>query len=201
MPCYFLIYIHRATIISYLQNAFPKSDIGIAFIYCNYKEKDKQTVIGLIASLLRQLVERHDNIPDEVQELYASRLALKTRPGLMDYSKILQLIAAKYSKVFLVIDALDESNESHGTRSGLIKEIRKLPRNLHFLCTSRHIPDIEQQFGGSICQEVRASDIDVERYLVERIEQSARLNRHVTADPSLLNAITSNVVVKADGML
>lgn len=192
---------HRAAIISYLRNAFPKSNISLAFIYCNYKEQDEQTIIGLVASLLRQVVERCESIPNEVQELYTFHVARATRPVLTDYSKLLGLIAARFSTVFIVVDALDESNESDGTRSGLIREILKLPPNSQLLCTSRHIPDIEQQFEGSACLEVRASDRDVEKYLVERIEQSARLKRHAIADPSLVEAITSNVVAKVDGML
>jgi hypothetical protein len=140
-------------------------------------------------------------LPNEVRKFYKTHLALVTRPSLTDYSQLLQLIVARFSKVFLVIDALDESNESDGTRSCLVNEVRKLPSTLHLLCTSRHIPDIEQQFSGSALQEVRASDKDVENYLIERIKQSVRLKKHVIADPPLLDVITKNIVAKVDGML
>jgi hypothetical protein len=191
----------RATIIDYLQNAFPNPDISIAFIYCNYKEQEEQTVISLIASLLRQLVERRSSVPNEVQKLYKHHNSLRTRPSLTEYSQLLQLIVARSSKVFLIIDALDECNESNGTRSSLITEIQKLPPCMHLLCTSRHAPDIEQQFSGLPRQEIRASNIDVERYLVDSIKKNARLKKHVLADASLLDAIIGSIVARVDGML
>lgn len=191
---------NRATIINYIQRASPDPDIGIAYIYCNYKELEEQTITGLIASLIRQLVERRSAMPDEVQKLYQHHTGLGTRPRLADYSQLLQFIASRFSKVFLIIDALDECNESDGTRSGLIQEIRKLPRTLHLLCTSRHVRDIEQQFSGLPRQEIRASNIDVEKYLVGSIERHARLKKHVVADPSLGDEITRSIVTKVDGM-
>jgi len=130
--------------------------------------------------------------------MYSDHIALGSRPSLTGYSQLLRLIIASFSNVFLVIDALDESNE--GTRDGLITEIRKLPLRLHLLCTSRRIPDIEQQFSGSASQEVRASDNDVENYIVKRIEQNVRLRKHVNEDPRLLEAITRSLVAKIDGM-
>lgn len=140
-------------------------------------------------------------MPDEVRECYARHIGLGTHPSITEYPQLLQVIAARFSRVYLVIDALDECNDRGGTWSGLIKEIRKLPPNLHLLCTSRPVGDIEQLFSGSPCQEIRASKLDVEMYLLEYIEKDARLKKHVLADPSLLDEITGSIVAKVDGML
>jgi ankyrin repeat domain-containing protein 50 len=137
-------------------------------------------------------------VPDEVRTLYKHHNEQETRPSLTDYSKLLQLIITGFSKVFLIIDALDECNESD--RSGLITEIRKLPPSLHLWCTSRHLLDIEQMFNHSPKLEIRASNTDVERYLEDYIEQNRRLKKHVSSDPSLRDVITKTIVKKVNGM-
>ena len=45
--------------------ADPK--IGIAYIYCNYRRQDEQKIDDLLASLLKQLVERLPSLPDTVK--------------------------------------------------------------------------------------------------------------------------------------
>jgi hypothetical protein len=35
-----------------------EQETGVAFIYCNYKEKEDQSAVNLIASLLQQLIQR-----------------------------------------------------------------------------------------------------------------------------------------------
>jgi hypothetical protein len=150
--------------------------------------------------LLRQLIERCPATPEEVWELYKQHDKLGTRPSLLGYSQLLQVIAAKFSKIFLVIDALDECNDDDGTRTSLIGEIRRLPPSLHLLCTSRQIRDIEQLFIGTPRQEIRASDTDVGSYVMSSIEQNPRLKKQVLADATLLEEITRNIVAKVDGM-
>jgi hypothetical protein len=149
--------------------------------------------------LLRQLVEKYDGIPDKIRTFYTEHIALGARPSLADYSQLLQLAATRFSKIFLIIDALDESNED--IRGGLLREVRKLPPSSHLLCTSRHIPDIEQQLYDFAYQEVRASNKDVENYIVGSIEQNMRLRNLTTADPSLREVIITSIIAKVDGML
>jgi len=178
----------------------PSSNIGLAFIYCNYKERDSQTLANLIASLVQQLVQRSSTITDEVRALYAHHRSRKTRPGDAEYSKILRSLVASFSYVYIVVDALDECNESDGTRSKLIRELQRSPAHLHLLCTSRHFGDIEKSFTGASRLEIRASDTDVETYLLARISDESSLTEFCERDKTLERDIVEKVVEKADGM-
>lgn len=74
---------------------------------------------------------------------------------------------ASYSRVFIVVDALDESSASDGCRAGLVLELFCLRDTCKpsVSVTSRAIPDITQEFDEDVSKEIRASDRDVERYL------------------------------------
>src|SRR5205085_10842297 len=122
------------------------------------------------------------------------------RPTLGEWSKLLQSEVHRFSKVFIVIDALDECFEGDGSRWSFLAEIQKLHPSIHLLVTSRHISTIEHEFEKAACMEIHASDEDVRRYVEGRIEQERQLSRHVKADPALQETIINAIVEKAKGM-
>jgi ankyrin repeat domain-containing protein 50 len=138
--------------------------------------------------------------------LYRHHLRKETRPTLGELSKLLQskvrylLEVRRLSKVFIVIDALDECPESNRTRQSFLAEIRKLQSTVHLLITSRHIPAIEREFEKAARVEICASGKDVRRYLEGRIESEDRLVRLVKADPALQETIVNTIVKNAKGM-
>jgi hypothetical protein len=173
---------------------------GLAYVYCNYKELRNQTATNLIASLLQQLVQQQLNLSDAVIALYEKHINKRTRPSLVEYSNLLQSVVHDFSKVFIIIDALDEYIEEDGTRDHFLTEIRRLQPDIHLLVTSRWLPDIEHELKGLIRLEIRASDEDVTKYVKARIENGTRLKRYVNDDPTLLDAIIDTVVKNSQGM-
>ena len=176
------------------------NDIGATFLYCSYKEQVEQTPVNLIASLLQQLVLHRSIIPDELEDLYNSHVDKKSRPSLKECSKLLQAEIGRFSKIFIIIDALDEYIERDGTRDTLLNELRHLPFNIGLLVTSRYVSTIEYGFNSDRNLEIRANDRDVERYLKSRIARSSQLARHIKADPGLESDIVATIVKNAQGM-
>ncbi|UKZ83461.1 hypothetical protein TrVFT333_011270 [Trichoderma virens FT-333] len=117
-------------------------DIGLAYIYCNFKRQGKQMFEDLAASLLKQLSRKRSSLPD-------------------------CSVAAMYSKIFIVIDALDECEASNRSRSGFLSLVFGLRSYAvtNLFATSRHIPDIENQFKGSLKREIIPSDGDMHRFI------------------------------------
>src|SRR5438046_1366183 len=101
-----------------------REDAAIAYIYCSYREQHNQTVVNLIMSLLLQIVRKNDVIPDEIKSLYIEHRNMRSKR--MTCSKLLQQEVRRHSKVFIVIDALDECPESNGIRESFLAEIREL---------------------------------------------------------------------------
>jgi hypothetical protein len=82
-------------------------------------------------------------------------------------------VAAMYSRVFIIVDALDECQVSNGCRTRFLAEIFDLQkkRGANFFATSRFIPKITETFAGSKSIEICASKDDVQRYVVGHIGQ------------------------------
>ncbi|OPB40202.1 ankyrin repeat protein [Trichoderma guizhouense] len=170
-------------VVDYLYSQFyNNSKIGIAYIYCNFRMRDKQTIDDLLASVLKQLAEGQPCLPESVKDLYNRHKALRTRPSINEILTVLQSVTLLYSRIFIVVDALDECEEFSGCRMRFISELFNLQRSngANILVTSRFIPDIRDKFKGSTEVEIRAHDEDVRKYLESRIIQfgSAFLKTH-----------------------
>jgi hypothetical protein len=188
-------------VVDYLEQTINEQGIGVAFIYCNYKEKTNQTAVNLVASLLKQLVQAQSVIPSKLRWLYEQHIGRNTRPTLVECSELLHMELAAYSKVFIIVDALDECDETSGARRDLITRLLRLPPNVSLMITSRDVPSIQHKLSHFCRLEIRASDADVRTYLERRIEREERLARHVEADPALRHTILETIMKEVKGML
>lgn len=132
--------------------------------------------------------------------LYENHTLSQTRPSITEYTNLLRLAVQSYSKVLVVIDALDECNEVDGTRKALISELRKLKPQLNLLVTSRDIPNLQRQLQDATRLEIQASDEDIRNYIEERISSSDRLSMYVKKDSSLQKVMIDTVTKNAQGM-
>ena len=141
--------------------------IGIAYMYCNFRRQDEQKINDLLASLLKQLAETQLSLPSTVKELYNRHKTKRTRPSFDEISKSLQAITALYSRVFIIVDALDECQVSNSCRQRFLLEMFNLQANhgVNLYATSRFIPEITTKFQANISLEIRASKEDIGRYL------------------------------------
>ena len=171
--------------------------IGIAYLYCDFRRNYEQTIGDFLMCILRQLAQNQSSIPVSVQDLYHRHNKNQTRPSFEDISRALCSVAAMYSKVFIVVDALDECQVSEGSRSRLLSEIFTFQQkcNVNILATSRFIPEIIGKFKGHTWLEIRAHDEDVRAYLEGRISRSGRKFLR-----SLPESIKTKIIKAVDGM-
>lgn len=173
--------------------------IGIAYIYLNFRLRDDQKIESLMASLLKQLA-RSQSFPESVKHLYDQHRQRRTRPSADEISKVLQVVAAMYSKVLIIIDALDECHSFSDCGSKLLSYIFDLQANTAttFFATSRPIPDIEGQFKTHLRREISATNEDVCIYLDCHMSDLPRciLNR-----PDIQEKIKNEIASAVEGML
>ena len=186
-------------VVDYLLKMIQAEDVGIAYMYCTYRNRLEQTPIRLLASLLKQLLQERHFIPDGLRKLYEHHVQKSTFLALDEITTFLHSEMVGYSKVFIVVDALDECAHDDDTHEILLSELNALqttnPMNL--MITSRHILKIEQKFQEAIRLEIRASDADVQKYLEGHM---SRLASCVTKNISLQETIKSEIVKAVDGM-
>jgi Cdc6-like AAA superfamily ATPase len=176
------------------------ASVGIAYIYCNFRRNQDQKVVDLLATLLKQFSQGLASIPQHLRTLYESHESQRTRPSLEEISQTLQSVISEYSKAFIIIDALDECQDSVGDRKRLLAELFSLQSRtrLCLLATSRSIPNIEKEFEGrSIRMEIRASDHDLKRYIDENI---TRLPAFVLRNTDLRKEVVRSIIGAVDGM-
>ncbi|KAL7904030.1 ankyrin repeat-containing domain protein [Trichoderma velutinum] len=161
-------------VVDYLNSKlYNDSKTGIAYIYCNFKKQEEQKIYDLLASVLKQLAESQSWLPESIKNLYNRHKAKRARPSLDEILTVLQSVTMIYSRIFVIVDALDECQASSGCRARLISELSNLQmRNgANIFATSRFIPEIKEKFKGSKEVEIRAHDEDVRRYLDSQIVQ------------------------------
>ncbi len=173
--------------------------MGIAYIYCVYNETG-QTIDNFLASLLQQLCRQESSLSPEIIASQTDHARFGSRPSNSELSRLLTSQIRHFTKVFIVVDALDECRQTEKTKEELLSELQKLPSNTHLLITSRPDIFIEREFVEAVPLRIHAQDDDVHRYLTARISTEPLLMRHVTADPSLRSFIICRVTEKTQGM-
>jgi hypothetical protein len=118
--------------------------IGIAYVYCNFRWQSEEKAEDLLASLLKQLTQVRSSLLDTMKSLYDKHKIKRTRPSFEEISRALRSVAALYSRVFIVIDALDECQASDGCRSRFLEEVFSLQAKFraNVFVTSRFLPEI-----------------------------------------------------------
>ena len=186
--------------VDHLQTLFKDQDVAIACIYFNYKEQIEQTACNVVASVLKQLLQNQSKASADVQLLYNHHNKQNTRPELGELVKALRSEIKSYSKVFIVVDALDECPEDNGVRQHILTELRSLAATVNLMFTSRHLTAIEREFQGAERLDVQATDNDIRQYIKGRISREHRLARHIRADHTLEDDILNTLVDNAMGM-
>jgi hypothetical protein len=124
------------------------------YLYCNFRRRDEQKIDDLLASLLKQLAECKPSLPGSVKDLYDRHKTKRTRLSLDEISRSLQSVLTTYSRVFIIVDALDECQVSDGCRSRFISNIFQLQAKYgtNLFETSRPIPEISETLKGAYGQ-------------------------------------------------
>ncbi|KAF4959533.1 hypothetical protein FGADI_1600 [Fusarium gaditjirri] len=158
-----------SAIIESLHSRFQfDSSTAIVHIYCRYNRVDRQTFNELRASLLRQLCERLSPLPEGIIQLYNQYKPRRERAPPERIVSELESVSGLFSKVFMVVDALDEWRPAeHVDLYSLPGELLLLQRKLtiNLLTTSRPIPLIANQFSDCASISVTAQQRDIYAYV------------------------------------
>jgi hypothetical protein len=190
----------RSIVAHHLRGFFKGNDkVGVACIYCSYKEKEVQTPVNLLSSVWMQLAEGKTALGDDARDLYNNHIDKDTRPSLEEICKILKAEVGKNAKTFIVIDALDEITDE-GSRIKLLESLRALQPSVNLMVTSRVLDNIARYFAGSIRLNIGARVEDLRAYISGRISRGAQLSQYVQREPELASEIENKVIGNAQKM-
>lgn len=183
--------------VNHLQSKVHDTNVGIAYIYFNYKRRDEQQIDNVLESLVKQLAESQPSLPKTVHTLYQQHKEKRTRPSVDELTRVFQSLSLMFSKVYVAFDALDECEGRQ--RANILSQISQMQSSsrIYIFTTSRFIRDIQEQFNSCLVQEIRATPEDISSYITAHISQ---LPSCAQRSPSLLEEIKSSISEAVDGM-
>jgi hypothetical protein len=93
-----------AITIDHLLQMQSSGNVGLAYIFCNYKSEEDVNASYFLAALLKQLVQSQPTLNEQISSLYERN----TRPSPQEISAALQMMLKSFSTVYVIVDALDE---------------------------------------------------------------------------------------------
>ncbi|KAL4908498.1 hypothetical protein BDW74DRAFT_147527 [Aspergillus multicolor] len=184
-------------VIDRLQESQAQGRLALEFFYCNFREQT--TLLEILSILIRQVVHQHPIIPGLLETTYQKHLDLGSSLTVEGCLAILDSALAELPKMFIVMDTLDECYLPPGHRRKLLMELFSLQktRSLGLFVTSRDHPDITALFEGKTSIRIRASAVDVERFLKGQLSNLPRVVKH---REDLKQVVTSAIAASIDGM-
>ncbi|KAK3307756.1 uncharacterized protein B0T15DRAFT_409748, partial [Chaetomium strumarium] len=190
-----------AVLVEHLCKQFQnKGGIGIAYFYCDYGLDSGQEPPDILASILKQLIQKRRALSDSVRRLYGEHKWDRTRPSSREVSDTLSSVAKEFSSIFILVDGLDEyelRSKSWTSTLAEIKKLRPTESPVRILATSSDIPAVSGEFKGYDSIMIRANPEDLHRYVQGRIFD---LRPFVWRDADLQETIKTETVKIAGGI-
>jgi|SRR3569833_985877 len=176
-----------------------RDDVGVAYLFCNYERRADQGVADLLAALLERLVRNRSDLAALGTSSYYQYLKQRGEPSPDDNIGLLRIVCSNITRVYIVVDALDEFHAEDNARGRLIDTLRELQSttDVRFMFTSRLVPQIVRNCSGHLNLEVRASEEDVRRLVADQI---SRLPSCIHLDEHLKNDVATEIAGATDGM-
>ena len=139
--------VHSSSIIKCLKDENDSNpETALAFFYFSFTDAKTQDIVEMLCSLIKQICCRRPDTPHSVESLTEYK-EKGHRPYRKTLEKTLLDTIQGFSRVYIVLDALDECPSENGEREKLLDGLSRIlnegSQNLHLLCTSRRIADID----------------------------------------------------------
>jgi hypothetical protein len=161
---------------------------SVVYYYFDFKDTGKQDRRGLVSSLLTQLCTRSHRGYDSLSKLYETHENGSRQPSEVDLIRCLKDVLALpgYGKVYIIVDAVDESPNRPGIPSSREKVLRLMEELVDL-----HHPDIR------ICLTSRP-EVDIRMVLEPLASHAVSLHDEWGQRSDIINYIESVVVSDAN---
>lgn len=176
----------------YLETSPSFKAAGTAYIYCDYKQKLKQTAENLTWSLAYQLAGQCASFPQEVRTIYENCTKKGKSPALADFESVLLSVSQAFPKTFIIVDALDECSELDDADGGeslkFLSLLQRLGSSVRLLITSRPHEHIRKMFKEASRVDILPTRSDIETFVEFRINKNPKFAGRVNKGRNNLKA-------------
>ncbi|KLO91782.1 ankyrin [Fusarium fujikuroi] len=176
---------------------------GLSYIFCNFQRQDQQTSDGLLTCILKQLSANLPSLPECLRSLYTNHAIQRTRPSPREIISTLGPVISEHSRVFIIVDALDEYGSAPGVREFFLVQLARLQEefNVNIFATSRFdttiSSEIRSSFPYSASLEINAVRGDIGTYIEGNFNM---LPPDIRQNKGLRRDIIESVQESVDGM-
>lgn len=172
-----------------------------AFFYFTFSEVRKQSYENLLLSLVEQLAWKEPTLSTLAQ---AREKPDARAPGLEELEKILLTAIQACSKLYLVLDALDESPVDHDVRQNVLEGLERLVCDVYHvqvLVTSREVTQVRESMNvvgaRPISIATSAVNSDIKKYTSSQLSRDRNLSK---LDPTMKQLVEDTITERAGGM-
>ncbi|KKK21432.1 hypothetical protein AOCH_000121 [Aspergillus ochraceoroseus] len=121
-------------------------EAAIVMLYCKWDDPLSQSIEAMVASLMKQIIQRYGVVLDEVIQMFNKHSQEETRPSREQMLSILSMLLRRFPKIFVVVDGLDELREEKD-RLALLRILTSIQTTkVNIMVTSRPLPNITRHF-------------------------------------------------------
>ena len=173
----------------------------VAYFYFDFQNHDKQLVQNFLNSVIVQLFDLSKDTFHVTERFYNSHSQGRTAPTIRGSKGVIRQILEKSVPVYLVIDALDES-EDRSILLECLADFREWKQeNLHVLVTSRRETDIEDCLGIIATDSIPLEESVIKEDILSYIRHQLQHDKDLSKWPESVRAdIETALIEGAQGM-
>lgn len=190
-----------ANIVDDLHMHDPGDKVLVSFFFCRYDMPETLKAQNIIGSISRQILS-------QVADIAKSAIFLEGSEGLERSKRlvgILQSAIPSASRVFAVIDGIDELDETE--REKLLQKLLELQDTFALLICISHRQDANnpmkvdpEQLSSVRAASMPENTAEIESYIENELEKRVRSNKLIVGDLALLLEIKEALVKGSQGM-
>lgn len=179
---------------------------AVAYFYCDYKDKNSQSVVNILGSLASQLARQHENSFMLLKDYFATLQSpkhLPRKPEVKELTQSIRDMSSIFEDVRLVVDGLDECGDEAGAASQALRSLVADHDSMSACFLSRDEPDIFEVLQTPFCShiEIAAHTKDVDHYVRTEVEERLGKKQLRLKSNELKEEIIRQLVSRASGML
>ena len=196
-----------STVVEYIQHSLVSENNGVAlaYFYIDYRDPAKQSLDACLATIVRQMVDQNPQGTKQLEELHEQKQRSFSRNLTAgEYIGIIKLLADMQTKVYIVVDALDEAPDPGPFVDAFTQlSSREGGTPIVMLVSSRNSTNLENLLMPVATKHVLVSseeNDDVHHFITAEVNKRFTSGKLNVPNVELIDLTISKLVARADGL-
>ncbi|ETS86024.1 hypothetical protein PFICI_04049 [Pestalotiopsis fici W106-1] len=187
-----------------LQQVATVSNVGVAFFFCDYKNKKTWNITNILGAIATQLAWQNESAFAKLKQYHNEikpRQGMQLRPKAEDLHEVIIEESEAFDRILLVVDGLDECGDNAEIVSRVLSRLNQDIPNLSSALFSRDEPGIRDVLQDQFDQiDIAAHSEDISLYVGAELEKRIEQRQLRINDMHLKDEILLILTTGAQGM-